>query len=87
MIAQIDENTKWVIRWSYLDNLTLCHIFKFSDGKEEYLNGGFAKKHPNDNHNKNIARKVSLSKALGPYTKIQRRSVWEAYFKMRNGKW
>lgn len=42
-----------------------------------------------DQYNNNTGRKVSLARALAKsgFSKKQKKQVWDAYFKMRNGKY
>lgn len=48
---------------------------------------GIAKLHPGDNFERNKGRKIALQRAIAPFPPEKRKLFWEAYFRMRNGKW
>lgn len=74
---------------------TFCHVSRrLSDNNGwEPLLSGLALCSSKDTYGKNTGRKVSLTDALkSPILKLtldarQREKVWEAYFKMRGGKY
>ena len=89
---------KYIIKWTYHSNnkYTTCSIYN----KENVLVlEGEIKKHPNDNHNKEIARKKSLKRAMKyddntiftkkvNLTKEERKNIWETYRLMsKTPKW
>lgn len=64
---------------------TVCYI-----EKPEYIITGISDLSIKDNYNRNVGRKVSLTKALKelfPNEPEQRKLFWDAYYKARGGKW
>ena len=87
---------EYLVYWRYDGNMTTCKIGKVrSDGKEaDVLLLGVTSRHPGDPFRKEVARKVSLTRALKDSTplgggcklsKPERTEFWKAYFRRRPG--
>jgi len=73
------------VKFTYYTNsngilCTRCDIIKYKDGMS-FLYQGTTLKSFKDTHNKKIARKVALSRALREYSrdKQSRKEVWDMY--------
>lgn len=90
------EREVYRVKWNHTENGTLCDITRGERSSrredDEVVAIGFSIIHPHDQPNKNVGRKVSLSRALGLLGKREetlplRKSFWQAYYAMRRNKW
>ena len=91
------ENTKVTFRHSPDDHFgrsTHCKIFLAPDDEQgddgrDLIATGMASCHPKDQYDKNVGRKIALSRALKMLTddRVLRKTYWDAYFAKRKGKW
>jgi len=91
LVENIGEFGKIVVTWKYgnrnngsISVHTICEINTIN---KERISRGMAQCSPKDNFCKNRGRKISLQRALLSFNVEQRLHFWEAYLKMRNGKW
>jgi len=61
-----------------------CEVYDVDTGKVVSL--GVTVRSRNDSHNKNVARKVALGRAIADFPRTARRLYWEKYFAARHGK-
>jgi hypothetical protein len=107
MTVEVEGRKKYRVVWFYdiSDNLigsyiqpkllTTCVIQEYISNEEvRDLTIAVITKYYKDIYDKNLARKISLTKALldaatleKPLGKKERTEIWKAYYKMRNNKW
>lgn len=73
------------VKWSYPERvsparLTLCTVI-FDEGEHEFIGTAVCSKE--DQFNREIGRKVSLSRALKQIPRSQRKPFWEAFRTMK----
>ncbi len=77
------------IHWHPNNGKTLCEVIKMNEdgtpGTE--IRGAFAYCSQLEQYNKNKGRKVSMKRAICNFNKWERKHFWNAYKKMRNGKY
>lgn len=84
---------KWKLTWTYPDGkvgpITTC-ILEINDGLGEQKVFGYARRHPSDRPDPELARRISLDRALRgdwdeipPFPKEFRSEVWKAYWERR----
>lgn len=98
MTVEVDGK-KYRITWYYdtVNSLkhelehTVCLIHVYTDRQDlTVVSIAGVTRHYLDKYDKNKARKISLSRALQDvqsFGKKERTEIWNAYAKMRNGKW
>lgn len=66
--------------------ITECNMIEDED-YEKPVSVGYAWCCPEDQFNRNIGRKLSMSRTIKDLPVETRTAIWEAYFKARNNKW
>lgn len=64
-------------------NVTTCNILNVKGKEESSVCSGKAVRNVTDNFNKEIGRKLSMTRAIMGLSKDVRRQIWQAYFSRR----
>lgn len=95
MRVELTKENVYVVNWRHFILLedgqtgTSCVIKKIVEGKPVAISTGESRLSNRDTYKKDVGRKVSLTRALHVFNSDieSKRAFWEAYYRMRNGKW